>query len=79
MTFQVWFWDSCGFTRYVQFTSFSDDFGAIGVTKKAIPQTGTFFLQCNSYQCIILEMHFYLIYRMYQNLVDECNRQNHDL
>ena len=47
-----------------------------GVTKKAVSQTKKIFIQCNSYQCIALEVGFHL---MYLTLVGGVIRRNHDL
>ena len=52
---------------------------ATGVTKKAVSSRRNFFIQCNLYQCVALEMHFHLICHMYLTFVGGANRCNYDL
>ena len=73
------FWDTHGFPRYVQISSFSGDFGTTGVTKMAVSQIRKIFIQCNLYQGIALEVGFHLIGHMYLTLVGGVIRRNHDL
>ena len=77
---KVWFWDTHGFPRYVQISSFSGDFGTTGVTKMTVSQIRKIFIQYNSYQGIALEVGFHLIGHMYLTLVGGVIiRRNHDL
>ena len=42
---KVWFWDGCGFMRYVQFSSFSGPLSTTGVTKRVISWTRNVFTE----------------------------------